>query len=256
MMLADLHIHSHYSDGQLSIKEIVDLFGSRGIKIIAITDHLCEEKTFLGKASRTLKKTLTRETFPHYLQEIHKEAKRAMTDYGMLVLPGVEITKNSFSFNRSAHIVAVGIKDFISADGDVLDILRRIKNQEALAIAAHPVSTKMLEHQTYHLWDRRHELKDWFDAWEAASGAFLFDDVLKSGLPIIANSDLHAPKQIHSWKTILSCEQTFESVKEAVIQQKIRLTFFEDNIETRSSYEISQRLESLFHHGQVSQRVF
>lgn len=255
-MLADLHIHSHFSDGQLSIKEIVDLFGSRGIKAIAITDHLCEEKTFLGKASRSLKKTLTRESFPYYLDEIKREGIRAMDEYGMLVLPGVEITKNSFLFNRSAHIVAIGIQNYISADGDVLNILRRIKDQGALAIAAHPVSTRMLEHQTYHLWERRHELKDWFDAWEAASGAFLFDDVLKSGLPVIANSDLHVPKQITSWKTIFNCDQSFDSIKEAIVKQKLRLTFFEDHFEHRSSHEISQRLESLLHHGQISQRIF
>lgn len=239
-MLADLHIHSTYSDGKLSIGEIVDLFGSRGVNIIAITDHLCEEQTFLGKASKALSKTLTKETFPLYLEEIKREAERAKREYGMLVLPGVELTKNSFSFNRSAHIVAVGIQDYISADGDILDILRRIKNQEALAVAAHPVSTRMLEHQTYHLWDRRNELKKWFDAWEAASGAFLFDEVLRSGLPFIANSDLHAPHQIRSWKTYIHCDQNFASMKEAIVDQKLQLTFFENSAEDQ------RILESLF----------
>jgi len=228
MMLADFHIHSHYSDGVLSISEIVDLFGNKGFKIIAITDHLCEENTFLGKASRILKKTLTRETFYEYLEEIKREGIRALKQYGMLVLPGVEITKNAVSFKRSAHILAIGIKDFISADGDVLDILKRIKNQDSMALAAHPVSTKMFEHQTYHLWDRRHELAPWFDAWEVASGPFLFDEVLKSGLPIIANSDLHVPSQIRSWKTLLSCKLDFQSIKEAIALQNIQLTFYEE----------------------------
>jgi PHP family Zn ribbon phosphoesterase len=234
MLLADLHIHTNYSDGKLSIAEVVDLFGKRGVNVIAITDHLCEEKTFLGKASKVLKKTLTEESFPIYLEEIHEQAQRAMRDYGMLVLPGVELTKNSVSFSRSAHIVAVGIKDYISADGEIIDILRRIKDQNALSIAAHPVSTRMLEHQTYHLWDNRHELKDWFDAWEVASGAFLFDEVLRSGLPMIANSDLHLPKQIRSWKTLLKCDLNFDSVKEAIKTQKIQLTFFEDHIESKN----------------------
>ncbi len=227
-MLADLHIHSHYSDGVLSIAEIVDLFGQKGFKVIAITDHLCEENTFLGKASRVLKKTLTRETFHQYLEELKKEGIRALKQYGMLLLPGVEITKNSVSFKRSAHILAIGIEEFISADGDVLDILKRIKNQEGLAIAAHPVSTKMFEHQTFHLWDRRRELASWFDAWEVASGPILFDEVLKSGMPMIANSDFHVPSQIRSWKTLLNCAQNFQSIKQAIALQQIQLTFFEE----------------------------
>lgn len=237
MMLADLHIHSHYSDGKLSIGEIVDLFGSRGIKIIAITDHLCEEKTFLGKASKALQKTLTKETFPEYLEEIDREGKRALLQYGMMVVPGVEITKNSFSFNRSAHLLAVGIKEFISADGDVIDILGRIKDQDAVTIAAHPVSTKLIEHQTYHLWDRRRELSAWFDAWEVASGRHLFDEVIRSGLPMIANSDLHVPAQMNSWKTLLHCEQNFQSMKKAIVEQNLQLTFFEED-----SFEFNRKL--------------
>ena len=38
--LGDLHMHSTFSDGKLTIPELVDLFGSRGFGVIAITDHL------------------------------------------------------------------------------------------------------------------------------------------------------------------------------------------------------------------------
>lgn len=228
MMLADMHIHSTYSDGKLTIPEIVDFFGSRGFKIIAIIDHLCEEKTFLGKASNFLKKTLTRETFPAYLAEINSEAKRAMGLFGMLVIPGVELTKNSMAFNKSAHILALGIKEYINADGDIRDLVNRIKNQEALAVAAHPVSTRYFEHQTYQLWDNRLELAELFDAWEVASGPFLFDEVMESGLPMIANSDFHHPKQINSWKTLVRCELNFESFKTAIRKQEIQFTFYEE----------------------------
>lgn len=107
MMLADLHIHSTFSDGKLSIAEIVDYYGERGFKIIAITDHVCEEKTFLGVASNYLKKTLTRQTFQEYLKTIEVEGKRAFEKYKMLVIPGVELTKNYISFSRSSHILAL-----------------------------------------------------------------------------------------------------------------------------------------------------
>ena len=122
MILTDLHIHSTYSDGHLSIPELVDFYGQNNFKIIAITDHLCEEETFLGRASNFLEKTLTKETFPFYLKLIEKEAKRAMEEYGMLVIPGVEFTKNSFYFKRSAHVLALGIKEYISADKNIHEL--------------------------------------------------------------------------------------------------------------------------------------
>jgi PHP family Zn ribbon phosphoesterase len=228
MMLSDLHIHSTYSDGNLTIPEIVDFYGSRGFKIIAITDHLCEEETFLGKASNVLKKTLTQENFQDYLKEIENEAKRAILQYAMLVIPGVELTKNTLSFHRSAHILALGIKKYIKADGPIVDLIKEIKHQGALAIAAHPVSTRMFEHQTYHLWNQRNELSELFDAWEVASGPHIFKEVMESGLPMIANSDFHHPKHIRSWKTLIRCELEFESVKSAIKNQELHFTFYEE----------------------------
>ncbi|MBY0413685.1 MAG: PHP domain-containing protein [Bdellovibrionales bacterium] len=221
MFLTDLHIHSTYSDGQLSIPEIVDFYGVRKFNIIAITDHLCEEESFLGKASRFLEKTLTNESFPFYLKLIEREAKRAMDEYGMLVIPGIEFTKNSLYFKRSAHIVALGITEFISADKNIDELLFEIKKQGGISIAAHPVSTRVLEHQTFHLWDQRENLRDKFDAWEVASGPYLFDEVMNSGLPMIANSDFHHPKQINSWKTMIDCELNFDSMASAIREQRI-----------------------------------
>lgn len=233
MKLADLHIHSTFSDGRLSIPEIIDFYGSRGFNIIGITDHLCDEKSFLGKASKFLKKTLTKHTFEEYLLIIKNEGERALKQYGMMVIPGIELTKNSLSFNRSAHILALGITEYISADGDILDLIAQIKNQGALAIAAHPVSTRMIEHQTYHLWDKRNELFDKFDAWEVASGPHLFKEVMESGLPMIANSDFHHPKHIKSWKTLINCELSFEALKVAIKNQQIEFTFYREPKEFR-----------------------
>jgi len=38
---ADLHTHSHYSDGQISVKELVRLAKERDVKNLALTDHNC-----------------------------------------------------------------------------------------------------------------------------------------------------------------------------------------------------------------------
>jgi hypothetical protein len=228
MILGDFHIHSTFSDGFLSIPELVDFYGRRGFGVIAITDHLCETKSFLGKSAHFLEKTLTPETFPIYLQEIREQAERAWDRYRMVVIPGFEVTRNSLFNHRSAHILALGCEAFVAADQDVLDIARAIRGAGGLAVAAHPVHTGHFEPQTYHLWNRRRELEQEFDAWEVASGPHLFDQVMKSGLKMIASSDLHHPKQMNSWKTKIDCERHPEAIKECIRRQQIDFVFYQD----------------------------
>ena len=107
----------------MSIPEIIDYYGERGFGAIAITDHLCEKKTFLGRSAQLLDKTLLQKNFAHYIQELNREGGRALKKYGMLVIPGVEITKNSFSHHDSTHIVALGINRFIDPDGSIDQII-------------------------------------------------------------------------------------------------------------------------------------
>ncbi len=226
MFLADLHVHTNWSDGTLSLREVVDLYGERGFGAIAVTDHLCEEKTFLGRAARLLGRTLTRSTLPAYYKELREEAARAFDQYGMILLPGLELTKNSLSAKDSAHILAIGRETATPADLDVADAARLIRAEGALAIAAHPVHTRRVEPQTYAIWSRRHELATAFDAWEVASGPYFFDEVAASRLPKIASSDLHHRRQITSWKTELDCELHPEAILDAVRRQEVRFRFY------------------------------
>jgi predicted metal-dependent phosphoesterase TrpH len=229
MFMADFHLHSTFSDGKLSIPQLVDMFGRRGFGAIAITDHLCENQTVIGKAAAYLGRTLTPANFPLYREIMKSEAERAYRKYRMVVIPGFELTKNSISNHRSAHILALNVDEFIEANGDVSDLARTIRSKGGLAIAAHPVSTRKVEKQTYHLWDRRRELASLFDAWEVASGPYLFGEVLASRLPKIASSDLHMPRQITSWKTVLHCERHPEAIMEAIRSQQVSFTFYRDN---------------------------
>lgn len=228
MILGDFHIHSKFSDGVLTIPELVDVYGKRGFGVISITDHLCETETFLGRSAKFLSRTLTKESFPRYIEQIREEAERAWKQYKMLVLPGFEVTKNSIFNHRSAHVLAVGLDQFVSADQDPLTIARQIRSRGGLAIAAHPVFTGVKEPQTYFLWNRREEWREEFDAWEVASGAVLFREVLESSLPMIASSDLHHPRQINSWKTKLDVERHPEAILDAIRAQNVDFVFYRD----------------------------
>ncbi len=230
MFLADFHVHTNRSDGRVPLAEVIDLYGSRGFGAIAITDHLCERQSFLGKAARYLGCSLTEQNFAEHMRDVAEEGERAWHQYRMLVLPGTEITKNSLNNHRSAHVLALGTDQYIDPNLEIPALCREIRAKGGLAIAAHPVSTRRVEKQTYHLWDRREELRSSFDAWEVASGPYLFPEVLHSGLPLVANSDFHLPRHLTSWKTVLHCERSPEAILAAIREQNVSFHFYEDAV--------------------------
>jgi predicted metal-dependent phosphoesterase TrpH len=197
-----------------------------GFGAIALTDHLCEEQTLIGKATAYLGCTLTKKNFPLYLETLRSEAERAWRLYKMVVLPGVELTKNSLSNHRSAHIVGLGVSDYLRADEPVETLAQGVRSQGGVAIAAHPVWTRRVERQTYYLWDRREELQNTFDAWEVASGPHLFEEVAQTPLPKIASSDFHLPRHLTAWKTVLYCARHPEAILEAIRKQELDFRFF------------------------------
>lgn len=229
MFLADFHIHSEFSDGSMSIPEIVDFYGALGFGAIAITDHLCEEKTPLGKAAAYMGKTLTRDSFDQYQEILKHESQRAWNRYQMILIPGAEITKNSLFNHRAAHIVALGVTEWISADQDFKSIAREIKNKGGFAIAAHPLAPHPHRNKPYYLWEQRAELEDEFDAWEITYHSTLLQEVVTSNLTKIASSDLHRPDQIKSWKTALSCGRDQTMIFNAIRSQNVQFQFYNGN---------------------------
>lgn len=210
----------------MTVAELVDFYGAREFGCIAITDHLCERATVMGLAARYMNITLTERTFPEYLEEIEREAERAWDRYRLLVLPGFELTKNTFFNHRSAHVLGIGIREFVGPEDDVRDLARAIRAQDALAVAAHPVPTGKAEIQTLHIWSRREELAGEFDAWEVASGQEMFEEVGASGLPLLATSDFHHAPNIRGWKTVFNCERSRDAVLDSVRRQKLNFHFY------------------------------
>jgi predicted metal-dependent phosphoesterase TrpH len=223
-LLCDFHVHTRWSDGRLTLAEVVDLYGSTGkFDVIAITDHILMKKDFFARAGRlaSLGRRMfgvRQETFDAYLADIRKEAARALDQYGMLVIPGAEITQNRLRGRMNSHIIALDIKQYISADQKADAILREIQRQGALSIACHPHhrTTRRVEISTCYLWDHRKELSGLVDVWEAANRDDLFSVTSLKHYPYVANSDFHKAKHLYSWKTLLRCEKTWPAIKDAL----------------------------------------
>lgn len=214
--LIDLHIHSNFSDGTLSIPEIVDFYGQKGFSAIAITDHLADSKTLNGIVARKLKLSLSEKNMNEYLETIEHEAKRAWSQYSMRLIAGVEVTLNSWSRQKGAHVVFLNVDRFINPDVEIVGLLKQ--NRDFFSIAAHPLWEESYEFKTTFLWDQRHELHPYLDAWECATAQKFSQKVFLSGYPVVASSDFHSPARFESWKTQIYTDDI--SVENILLQIK------------------------------------
>jgi len=212
MLLCDFHIHTTYSDGVLPLREVVDLFGRSGHDAIAITDHIVNRDNGLGRIAHVIRHSVNPETWKRYAEEIRREAERAWKAYGMLVLPGAEMTRNTINRDTSLHILALGLEEYLSADGDPIEMLREIRARGAVSVACHPHEMSEFYANTFYLWNRRNTAGHLVDLWEVGCRWDLFPVVSREKLPHIANSDFHRPEHLYAWKTLLQAEKSATAV--------------------------------------------
>lgn len=229
MLLCDFHIHTTYSDGSVELRNTIDLFGQAGFDVIAITDHVVNGDSSIGKFAHRFKLSVTANNFDEYMAHIRDEAERAWKKYEMLVIPGVEISKNYLSTEKSAHILILDIKEFIPACSSYEKIFLEAKEQEALTVACHPHYMSDMSRDTLFLWNNRDKYAKYIDAWEVANRDDVFNVVSLKKYPYIANSDFHKARHLYSWKTLLNCEKDVESVKQCIKHNRgVAITLFRD----------------------------
>jgi predicted metal-dependent phosphoesterase TrpH len=203
---------------------VVDLYGrTERFDVIAITDHILMARDLLARAGRLASLgyrqfSVTPDRFRAYLEEIDTEARRAKRLYGLLVIPGAEITQNHIRSKKNSHIIGLNLTEYISADQPAEEILKEIRRQGALSIACHPHhrTTRRVEIGTCYLWDHRKRLVDLVDVWEAANRDDLFSVTSLKHYPYVASSDFHKRKHLYSWKTLLRCEKNWEAIANAL----------------------------------------
>ncbi|MGD0885575.1 MAG: PHP domain-containing protein [Thermodesulfovibrionales bacterium] len=216
MLLCDFHIHTKYSDGSVELRRTIDLFGQAGFDVIAITDHVVNGDSPIGKLAHRFRLSVRAENFDEYMSAIRQEAGRALVKYGMLVVPGVEISKNYLSSDKSAHILLIDIMEFVPACWSYEKILLAAKQQNALTVACHPHHMSDMSKNTLFLWNNREKYSRHIDAWEIANRDDVFNVISLKKYPYIANSDFHKTRHLYSWKTLLNCEKNIDSIKRCI----------------------------------------
>jgi hypothetical protein len=213
-LLCDFHIHTALSDGALPLPEVIDLYGRAGFDVINISDHIFDKRSLAewlaeGRDPRVVQP----HQFDDYMRVLWREARRAWDEYGLLVIPGFEVTNNADGY----HILAVDTKEYVEPRQSVQEIVRQLHGQGAIAVAPHPHRGSLDgTDQLMHLWENHLLYVDLFDAWEVANRDDLFNVVGLKKFNYIANSDFHEARHLYSWKTLLRCEKNREAVKSAI----------------------------------------
>jgi predicted metal-dependent phosphoesterase TrpH len=205
-LLCELHAHTTFSDGALSPSELVDLYGSAGFDVLAITDHVCRT----GESTCSL----LAEDHERYLETVEAEAERARGLYGLLVIPGLELTWED-SPERSAHALAVGVREWIGLDDGLDPALQAAEAAGAALIGAHPYTleaTVDATRTTARFSEEREWAREALHRFELCNRHDFFSWVAEEGLPVVANGDFHRPEHLATWKTLLPCAQEEEAV--------------------------------------------
>ena len=231
LLLCDLHTHTTWSDGKLTVPEMVDFYGQRGFDCLCLTDHLCDPKRLLGKLVNLTGLVIPPGEVEAYFEEIEREKKRAWAKYDLLLMTGVEFNKDGYTAKTSTHLLGVDLKQPIDPSLDIKQLIAEIHAQGGLAVASHPHEMKSeWGKDTLYLWEHVDEYAPLIDAWEVANRDDIFNPVGLKKLPFIANSDFHKPKHIHSWKTLLYCEKEAEAIKHCIrVNRDVSITLYRDH---------------------------
>jgi processive 1,2-diacylglycerol beta-glucosyltransferase len=231
MLLCDLHSHTLFSDGKLSVREIVDFYGQRSFDALCITDHICDPTKLIGRMTNLTGLVLTLRDVEQYFDTIEREKKRALENYDMIVMTGLEFNKDGLTKRSSAHLLAVDLKEPIDPGLGMIQTIAEIHVQGALAIASHPHEFKThWGRNTLYFWENIDQFAPLLDAWEVANRDDIFNPIGLKRLPFVANSDFHKPRHIFSWKTVLYCEKDPESIKQCIrVNRDVSITLYREH---------------------------
>jgi predicted metal-dependent phosphoesterase TrpH len=193
----------------MRMRELVDLCGRHGFDVLCITDHVVRsDDPWPGAAG------VDEHAHRAYVAEIALESTRALALYGMVVLPGLELTYNDEDPTEAAHAVAVGLSSFASVDDGIAEAIGSARAAGAAVIAAHPYDGEPAPSASRltQRFARDRELAALAHRFELFNRSQLFGWVAAAGLPAVATGDVHTAEHLFGWKTLLPCARDGDAI--------------------------------------------
>ncbi len=138
----DLHIHSRYSDGTATIKEIAEFAKEMGYEYIAITDHSASAKYAHGIT-------------PERLEKQWEEIERVEKEVGIKILKGIELEIREkeidipVEYLKKMDLVIAGIHT--SAKRDMTDVIFWLCEHPYIDVIAHPTGRLISQRAGYQV---------------------------------------------------------------------------------------------------------
>ncbi len=169
MSLADIHLHTTYSDGTATVHQVLAQAAQMNLQVIAITDH-----DVINGAL---------------------EARQLAPDFGVQVVVGEEVS------TAEGHLLALFIEEWLPPGRTAAETIAAVHAQGGVCIAAHPYDWAVSSLGRYGL---RHRYgKDWrFDAVEGFNASLTWPRsncnrtaqrfARELGVPVVGGSDSHS----------------------------------------------------------------
>jgi hypothetical protein len=251
-LLCDLHVHTTFSDGEISLEEVVNIYGGAGFDAIAITDHLFDTQSLrsleIHREGKSVKNSAA------YFEKIDEISNWARETYDLLVIPGLEVC----NLLEDYHILGIDLKGPINPNQNAEGVIDEIHHQGGLAVASHPPlklsyflqgDRISLDRHPLHLWKHRERYVNKIDAWEIANREDIFGEVSLERVPYLANSDLHKLHHFTSWKSMIYSEKEKEAMKKAILEKKVALFFMGDRGENQRRVQVVPSEETIGEKG-------
>jgi len=208
----DVHIHTFYSDGRGTVREVLKIAKLKGLNGLAITDHNSLKGYF--------------------------EAK--LYDSGLLIIPGYEVDTDA------GHVLVLGLEFLPSETGRICyeSLIEWVKCANGLTILAHPAAGRT----SIERWMRcKPDAIEVLNALYPLYGYFVrrsLNIASKLDVPMVGGSDAHNPQSVGDSYTIvkldnLSFEDLIEAFKKGDVYFGGGLSPFPSRLKTGLEYMVS-----------------
>ncbi len=197
------------------MRELVDLYGRQGFDVLCVTDHTTRTADPWLSVAEQVPRAVHRANYAAYLDQLTAEAERASALYGLLVIPGLELTYNDLNPLLAAHALAIGSRQLADVDGGLDAAISGARASGAAIIAAHPFRGELgapSARATQRFANEWRELDGLVHRYELFNRTDLFAWVAEAGLPGVATGDFHRPEHLAGWKTLIPCAHEEEAV--------------------------------------------